>query len=47
MHQKLTEHGKYWMQNNQLPTKIPVELKDNSYELLTLFLVNLMLCNMK
>ena len=26
----LTEHGKCCMQNNQLPTKTHVELKDNS-----------------
>ena len=30
MHQKLTNHGKFCMQNNQLPTKSHVELKDNS-----------------
>jgi hypothetical protein len=30
MHQKLTEHGKICKQNNQLPTKSHVELKDNS-----------------
>ena len=28
-YRKLTEHGKCWMQNNQLATKIPVELKKN------------------
>jgi len=30
MHQKLTKHGKFCKQNNQLPTKTRVELKDNS-----------------
>jgi hypothetical protein len=30
MHQKLTKHGKFYKQNNQLPTKSHVELKDNS-----------------
>ena len=30
MHQNLTEHGKCCMRNNQLPTKTPVELNDNS-----------------
>ena len=30
MHQKLTEHGKDFMQNNNLPTKTLVKLKDNS-----------------
>ena len=28
MHQKLIEHGKFYMNNNQLPTKIPIEFKD-------------------
>jgi hypothetical protein len=30
MHQKLTEDGKDFMQNNTLPTKTLVKLKDNS-----------------
>jgi hypothetical protein len=30
MHQKLTKHGRFCKQNNQLPTKSHVELKDNS-----------------
>jgi hypothetical protein len=30
MHQKLSKHGKFCKQNNQLPTKSHVELKDNS-----------------
>jgi hypothetical protein len=30
MHQKLTKHGRFYKQNNQLPTKSHVELKDNS-----------------
>jgi hypothetical protein len=30
MPKKLTEHGKFCMQTNQLPTKTPVELQDNS-----------------
>ena len=34
MHQKLTEHGKFCMKNfvwkNQLPTKSPAEVKDES-----------------
>jgi hypothetical protein len=30
MHQKLTKHGRFGKQNNQLPTKSHVELKDNS-----------------
>jgi hypothetical protein len=30
MHQKLTKHGRFCKQNNQLPTKTHVELKDNS-----------------
>jgi hypothetical protein len=30
MHHKLTKHGRFWKQNNQLPTKTHVELKDNS-----------------
>jgi hypothetical protein len=29
MHQKLTKHGRFFKQNNQLPTKSHVELKDN------------------
>ena len=32
MHQKFTEHGTFCIQNNQLPTKSPVELKDNSID---------------
>jgi hypothetical protein len=32
MHHKLTKHGKFCKQNNQLPTKTHVELKDNSIE---------------
>jgi hypothetical protein len=30
MHQKLTKHGKFYKQNNQLPTENHDELKDNS-----------------
>ena len=30
MHHKLTKHGRFCEQNNQLPTKTHVELKDNS-----------------
>jgi hypothetical protein len=30
MHHKLTKHGRFCKQNNQLPTKTRVELKDNS-----------------
>ena len=30
MHQKLTKHGKFCKQNNQLPTKSHEELNDNS-----------------
>jgi hypothetical protein len=30
MHQKLTKHGKFCKQNNQLPTKSHDELKDDS-----------------
>jgi hypothetical protein len=30
MHQKLTKHGRFCNQNNQLPTESLVELKDNS-----------------
>jgi hypothetical protein len=30
MHQKLTKHGRFCKQNNQLPTKSHDELKDNS-----------------
>jgi hypothetical protein len=30
MHHKLIKHGRFWKQNNQLPTKTHVELKDNS-----------------
>ena len=30
MHHKLTKHGGFCKQNNQLPTKTHVELKDNS-----------------
>jgi hypothetical protein len=30
MHQKLTKHGRFCEQNNHLPTKSHVELKDNS-----------------
>jgi hypothetical protein len=30
MHQELTKHGRFYNQNNQLPTKSHVELKDNS-----------------
>ena len=32
MHQKLTKHGRFYKQKNQLPTKSHVELKDNSIE---------------
>jgi hypothetical protein len=32
MHQKLTKHGRFCKQNNQLPTKTRVELKDNSID---------------
>jgi hypothetical protein len=31
MHHKLTKHGRFCKQNNQLPTKTHVELKDNFY----------------
>jgi hypothetical protein len=30
MHHKLTKHGRFCKENNQLPTKTHVELKDNS-----------------
>jgi hypothetical protein len=30
MHHKLTKHGRFYKQNNQLPTKTHVELKDDS-----------------
>jgi hypothetical protein len=30
MHHKLTKHGRFCKQNNQLPTKSHVEFKDNS-----------------
>ena len=30
MHQNLTKHGRFCKENNQLPTKSHVELKDNS-----------------
>jgi hypothetical protein len=30
MHHKLTKHGRFCKQDNQLPTKTHVELKDNS-----------------
>jgi hypothetical protein len=30
MHHKLTKHGRFCNQNNQLPTKTHVELKDDS-----------------
>jgi hypothetical protein len=30
MHQKLTNHERFYKQNNQLPTKNHDELKDNS-----------------
>jgi hypothetical protein len=30
MHHKLTKHGRFCKQNNQLPTKTHVELKGNS-----------------
>jgi hypothetical protein len=30
MHHKLTKHGRFCKQNNQLPIKTHVELKDNS-----------------
>jgi hypothetical protein len=33
MHHKLTKHGRFCKQNNQLPTKTHVELKDNSNKL--------------
>ena len=32
MHQNFTKHERFCEQNNQLPTKIHVELKDNSIE---------------
>jgi hypothetical protein len=32
MHQKVTKHGRFCKQNNELPTKNQVELKDNSIE---------------
>ena len=31
MHQKLTEHGGCFMQNNQLPTRSHVELEDTLF----------------
>jgi hypothetical protein len=34
MHQKLTKHGRFCKQNNQLPIKSHVEIKDNSNVLL-------------
>ena len=42
MHSKSTEHGTICIQNNQLPTKSPVEIKDNSidmfvYNVITLY----------
>ena len=42
MHSKSTEHGTICIQNNQLPTKSPVEFKDNSidmfvYNVITLY----------
>ena len=33
MHQKFTKHGRFYKQNNQLPTKSHDELEDNSNEL--------------
>jgi len=30
MHQKLTKHGRFYKQNNQLPTTSRDEMKDNS-----------------
>ena len=30
MHQKLTKHGRYFKQHNELPTKKHDELEDNS-----------------
>jgi hypothetical protein len=33
MHHKLTKHGKFCKQNNQLPTKSHDELEDNSIRL--------------
>jgi hypothetical protein len=32
MHHKFTKHGRFCKQNNQLPTKTHVELKDNSID---------------
>ena len=32
MHHKLTKHGRFCKQNNQLPTKTRVELKDKSVD---------------
>jgi len=32
MHQKLTKHGRFCKQNNQLPTKSHDEFKDKSIE---------------
>ena len=33
-HQKLTKHGKFCKQNNQIPTKSHAELEDNSIDLM-------------
>ena len=38
MHQKLTKLGTCCMQNNQLPTKSPIELEDNSRKVCVLHL---------
>ena len=32
MHQKPTEYGKYYVQNNQLPTETPIELQKKLYD---------------
>jgi hypothetical protein len=42
MHQKLTKHGKFGQQNNQLPTKSHVELEDNPSMLITFSLFHIL-----
>ena len=42
MHQKLIGHGRCCMQNNQLSTKSPIELKDNSV-VVKMFLIRVIL----
>jgi hypothetical protein len=41
MHQKLTKHGRFYKQNNQLPAKSHDELKGNSIKYVKHLIINM------